>query len=285
MAAHGGMITRQDLKNYKAIRRAPVRGTYRGYDVISMPPASSGGVALVEMLNILEGYDLAKLGPGSAAGVHLIAESMKRAYADRAHYLGDPEANRDIPIARLTSKEYAADLRKTIRSDRTVPSSPSTFEWPHESAETTHISIVDADHNAVALTYTLEGSYGVKIVVPGAGFLLNNEMGDFNAGPGLTTAEGLIGTDPNLAAPGKRMLSSMSPTVVARDGKLFMVTGTPGSRTIINTVLETIIKGDTVSEVLQYVQFSGGDLISRLQTVVERSVHEGSKHRVIAELA
>ena len=241
MAAHGGLITRQDLKNYKAIRRTPVRGAYRGYDVISMPPASSGGVVLVEMLNILEGYDLAKLGSGSAAGVHVMAESMKRAYADRARYLGDPEANRDMPIARLTSKEYAADLRKTIRLDRTVPSSPTTFEWPHESAETTHISIVDADHNAVAMTYTLEGSYGVKIVVPGAGFLLNNEMGDFNAGPGLTNTEGLIGTDPNLAAPGKRMLSSMSPTVVAKDGKLVMVTGTPGSRTIINTVLETII--------------------------------------------
>jgi gamma-glutamyltranspeptidase/glutathione hydrolase len=241
MLAHGGLITRQDLKNYKAIRRTPIRGTYRGYDVISMPPASSGGVALVEMLNILEGYDLAKLGAGSAGAVHLMTESMKRAYSDRAHYLGDPEANRDMPLARLTSKEYAADLRKTIRQDRTVPSSPSTFEWPHESEETTQISIVDADHNAVAMTYTLEESYGVKIVVPGAGFLLNNEMGDFNAGAGLTNAEGLIGTDPNLAAPGKRMLSSMSPTVLARDGKVFMVSGSPGGRTIINTVLETII--------------------------------------------
>jgi len=241
MLAHGGLITRQDLKNYKAIRRTPTRGTYRGYEVVSMPPPSSGGVALVEMLNVLEGYDLAKLGAGSAGAIHLMTESMKRAYSDRAHYLGDPEANRDMPIARLTSKDYAADLRKTIRPDRTVPSSPSTFEWPHESDETTHISIVDADHNAVAMTYTLEESYGVKIVVPGAGFLLNNEMGDFNAGPGLTNAEGLIGTDPNLAAPGKRMLSSMSPTVVARDGKLFMVSGSPGGRTIINTVLETII--------------------------------------------
>ena len=241
MLAHGGLITREDLKNYKPVRRTPVKGTYRGYDVISMPPASSGGVALIEMLNLLEGYDLAKLRAGSAAGVHLMAESMKRAYADRAHYLGDADFNRDMPLATLVSKDYAAELRKTIRADRTVQSSPTTFEWPHESEETTHISVVDADHNAVAMTYTLEQGYGVKIVVPGAGFLLNNEMGDFNAGPGLTTAEGLIGTDPNLAAAGKRMLSSMTPTVLAKDGKLFMVTGSRGGRTIINTVLETII--------------------------------------------
>src|SRR5581483_8811094 len=144
-------------------------------------------------------------------------------------------------LAKLTAKDYAAELRKTIDPEHTVKSSPTTFEWPHESEETTHISIVDADHNAVAMTYTLEQGYGVKIVVPGAGFLLNNEMGDFNAGPGLTTDEGLIGTEPNLAAPGKRMLSSMAPTILAKDGKLFMVTGSPGGRTIINTVLETIV--------------------------------------------
>jgi gamma-glutamyltranspeptidase / glutathione hydrolase len=241
MLAHGGLITREDLRNYKAVRRTAMKGTYRGYDVISMPPASSGGVALVEMLNVLEGYDLGKLGFGSAAAAHLMIESMKRAYADRAHYLGDADFNRDMPLAKLTSKDYAAELRKTINPDRTVQSSPATFEWPHESEETTHISIVDADRNAVAMTYTLEQSYGAKIVVPGAGFLLNNEMGDFNAGPGLTTAEGLIGTNPNLAAPGKRMLSSMTPTILARDGKLFMVSGSLGGRTIINTVLETIV--------------------------------------------
>ncbi len=241
MLAHGGLITREDLKNYKAMRRTPIKGAYRGYEVVSMPPASSGGVALVEMLNVLEGYDLAKLGAGSSAAIHLTVEAMKRAYSDRAHYMGDPEFNHDLPVARLVSKDYAAELRKTISADHTVKSSPTSFEWPHESSETTHISIVDADHNAVAMTYTLEQGYGVKIVVPSAGFLLNNEMGDFNAAPGMTTAEGLIGTDPNLAAPGKRMLSSMTPTVLARDGKLFMVTGTPGGRTIINTVLETIL--------------------------------------------
>jgi gamma-glutamyltranspeptidase/glutathione hydrolase len=170
-----------------------------------------------------------------------MAEAMKRAYADRAHYLGDPDFNKDMPIARLISKEYAADLRKTIDQKKAAKASPTSFEWPHESDETTHISVVDGDRNAVSMTYTLEQSYGVKIVVPGAGFLLNNEMGDFNAGPELTTDEGLIGTKPNLAEPRKRMLSSMTPTILAKDGRLFMVSGSPGGRTIINTVLETIV--------------------------------------------
>jgi gamma-glutamyltranspeptidase/glutathione hydrolase len=241
MAANGGLITREDMKNYKAVRRAPVKGTYRGYDVISMPPPSSGGVALIEMLNVLEGYDVKSMGFSSAAQIHAMAESMKRAYADRAHFLGDPDFNKDMPLARLMSKEYATDLRKTINPEKASKASPSTFEWPKESDETTHISVVDSNRNAVSMTYTLEQGYGVKIVVPGAGFLLNNEMGDFNAGPELTTEQGLIGTKPNLAEPGKRMLSSMTPTILARDGKLFMVTGSPGGRTIINTVLETIV--------------------------------------------
>ena len=241
MSANGGIITREDLKKYKAVRRAPVRGTYRGYEVISMPPISSGGTALIQMLNILEGYDLAKSGFRSANTIHLIAESMRRAYADRARYLGDPAFNPDMPIERLTSKEYAAQLRKTIDPNRAAKSSPTSFEWTTESQETTHFSVVDADRNAVSLTYTLEYGYGSRIVVPGAGFLLNNEMGDFNAGPDLTNADGLIGTKPNLAEPGKRMLSSMTPTILARDGKLFMVTGSPGGRTIINTVLLTIL--------------------------------------------
>jgi gamma-glutamyltranspeptidase/glutathione hydrolase len=241
MLAHGGLITREDMKNYAAKKRVPIKGTYRGYEVISMPPISSGGVAIIEMLNILEGYDIAKMGSGSAEAIHLMAEAMKRAYADRAHYLGDPDFNHDMPLAKLTSKEYATDLRKTISTTRASKSSPTTFEWPHESDETTHISIVDGDRNAVSMTYTLEQGYGVKIVVPGAGFLLNNEMGDFNAGPELTTAEGLIGTKANLAEPGKRMLSSMTPTILSKDGQLVMVTGSPGGRTIINTALETIV--------------------------------------------
>jgi gamma-glutamyltranspeptidase/glutathione hydrolase len=241
MLANGGLITRDDLKHYAAQRRAPITGRYRGYDVISMPPISSGGVALVEMLNVLEGYDMATMGSGSASAIHLVAESMKRAFADRAHYMGDPDFVHDMPLARLTSKDYAAELRKTISTERAAKASPTTFDWPHESDETTHVSVVDANRNAVSMTYTLEQGYGVKIVVPGAGFLLNNEMGDFNAAPGLTTAEGLVGTDPNLAAPGKRMLSSMTPAILAKDGKLVMVTGSPGGRTIINTVLETIL--------------------------------------------
>jgi gamma-glutamyltranspeptidase/glutathione hydrolase len=206
-----------------------------------MPPVSSGGVALVEMLNILEGYNLKETGHGSAQTIHLVAEAMRRAYADRAQHLGDPDFNPAMPVERLISKQYAAGLRATIDANRASKSSPSSFSWPSESDETTHLSVVDAARNAVALTYTLEYGYGSKIVVPGAGFLLNNEMGDFNAAPGLTTAEGLIGTPANLAAPGKRMLSSMTPTIVARDGKVAMVTGTPGSRTIINTVLLTIL--------------------------------------------
>ena len=241
MAAHGGLITRQDLAAYRAVRRTPITGTYRGYDIISMPPISSGGTAVIQMLNILEGYDLAASGFGSAATTHLIIEVMRRAYADRARYLGDPAFNASMPIERLTSKDYAEDLRQTIDPERASVSSPDSFVWPTEGDETTHLSVVDGTRNAVSLTYTLEQGYGSKITVPGAGFLLNNEMGDFNAAPGMTTATGLIGTGPNLAEPGKRMLSSMTPTIVARAGRLVMTTGSPGGRTIINTVLMTIL--------------------------------------------
>ena len=241
MVAHGGIITREDLKSYRAIRRAPVRGTYRGCEIISMPPSSSGGAALVEMLNILESFDLRRHGSRSVTNIHVIAEAMRRAFADRAQFLGDPDFNREMPIARLISKDYANTLRQTISLSRASTSSPTNYNWPTEGTETTHLSVVDAERNAVALTYTLEESYGSGIVVPGAGFLLNNEMGDFNAAPGLTITNGLIGTAPNLAAPGKRMLSSMTPTIVLRDGKLLMVTGTPGGRTIINTALLTIL--------------------------------------------
>ena len=237
--AHG--VTEEDMKAYRAKKRTPIRGTYRGYEIISMPPPSSGGVVLVEMLNILEGYDLAADGFGSARTLHRMAETMRRAYSDRAHYLGDPDFNPDMPIERLTSKEYADRMRQTIQLDRASKSTPDSFEWPTESPETTHYSVVDADRNGVAVTYTLEFGYGSGIVVPGAGFLLNNEMGDFNGAPDLTDESGLIGTRPNLVEPHKRMLSSMSPTIVAKDGELFMVTGTPGGRTIINTVLQTIL--------------------------------------------
>ena len=241
MKANNGLITMADLKAYQAKRRGVVKGTYRGYEIFGMPPPSSGGMAVVQMLNVLEGYDLKSLGYGSAQSVHYMVESMRRAFADRARYLGDPDFNSDIPLPMLISKDYAASLRKTINPNKASKSSTSSFTWPTESPETTHLSIVDAKRNAVSMTYTLESGYGSRIVVPGAGFLLNNEMGDFNAGPDLTDERGLIGTPANLARPGKRMLSSMAPTIIAKDGQLFMVTGTPGGRTIINTVLTTIL--------------------------------------------
>jgi len=269
MAAGGGLITREDLAAYEAKRRVPVAGRYRGYDLLSMPPPSSGGTTLIQMLNLLEGFDLAASGHGSAATVHLITESMRRAYADRARHLGDPDFNPSLPIARLVSKEYASQLRRTIGLERASVSSPTRFEWPPESDETTHLSVVDAARNAVALTYTLEAGYGSKIVVPGAGFLLNNEMGDFNAGPGLTTDQGLIGTEPNLAAPRKRMLSSMTPTILSKDGTLFMVTGSPGGRTIINTVLHTILNvvdfGMNAQEAIDAPRFHHEWLPDRIQ--------------------
>jgi gamma-glutamyltranspeptidase/glutathione hydrolase len=241
MKANGGLITRDDLKKYQARERVPVKGTYRGLEVIGMPPPSSGGIAVIHMLNLLEGFDLKANGYGAAQNVHLIAESMRRAFADRAQHLGDPDFNTTIPVAQLLSKDYASQVRKTINPNKASVSSPTSFSWPTESAETTHLSVVDEKRNAVSMTYTLEYGYGSRIVVPGAGFLLNNEMGDFNSAPEMTDERGNIGTRPNLAAPGKRMLSSMSPTIVARDGKLFMVTGSPGGRTIINTVLLTIL--------------------------------------------
>jgi gamma-glutamyltranspeptidase/glutathione hydrolase len=241
MKANDGLITRDDLKRYQAKKREVIRGTYRGYDIVGMPPPSSGGIAVVQALNVLEAYDLKAAGYGSAQNLHLIAEAMRRAFADRAQYLGDPDFVTNMPVPRLVSKEYAGALRKTINPKQASKSSPTTFTWPTESQETTHFSVVDAKRNAVALTYTLEYGYGSRIVVPGAGFLLNNEMGDFNAGPGLTNETGLIGTPPNLAQVSKRMLSSMSPTIVSKDGQLFMVTGSPGGRTIINTVLLTLL--------------------------------------------
>ena len=240
MQRGGGLITEQDLAQYQAKERAPMRGTYRGYEIISMPPPSSGGVALIEMLNILEGYDLHAAGHNSPAYIHLLAESMRRAFLDRARFLGDPDFT-PVPLERLTSKAYAAELRKTILPDRASPSAPTQIALAHESPQTTHFSVVDGDGMAVSVTYTLEQGYGVGDVVPGAGFFLNNEMGDFNGKPGLTDSTGLIGTEPNLARPGKRMLSSMTPSIVAKDGKLFAVVGSPGGRTIINTVLQVIL--------------------------------------------
>ena len=240
MRRGGGLITEADLALYMARERQPVRGDYRGWEVISMPPPSSGGVALIEMLNILEGYDLAGMGHNSSRYLHHLAEAMRRAYRDRALFLADADVV-DVPVQRLTSAAHALELRGTIRPDRASVSSPEDVGERAESRQTTHVSVVDEDGAAVALTYTLEGTFGSAITVPGAGFLLNNEIGDFNARPGLTDETGLIGTEPNLARPGQRMLSSMTPTIVARSGELVAVLGTPGGRTIINTVFQLVL--------------------------------------------
>jgi len=233
MERGGGMITEEDLARYQAVERTPILGTYRGYDIIGMPP-------LVEMLNILEGYELAAMGHNSPEYLHHLTEAMRRAFRDRAMHMADSDFA-DPPLDELTSKAYAASLRAGIDPTRASVSSPADLSLPEESLETTHYSVVDANGIAVAVTYTLESGYGSKIVVPGGGFLLNNEMGDFNAQPGITTATGLIGTEPNLARPEQRMLSSMTPTILARDGELVAVTGSPGGRTIINTVFQVVL--------------------------------------------
>jgi gamma-glutamyltranspeptidase/glutathione hydrolase len=242
MQEHGGLITMEDLGKYEAQVRKPVTGTYRGYHIISMPPPSSGGTILIEMLNILEGYSLGEMERYSPETLHLIAEAMKFAYFDRAIYMGDSDFV-DVPVELLTSKKHAADIRARIDREKAVPSAGlgQDILTIEEAKETTHYSIIDRDGLAVATTYTLNGGFGAGIVAEGTGILLNNEMADFNMKPGHTDDKGLIGTPPNLIAPRKRMLSSMSPTVICQGGDVFMITGSPGGRTIINTVLNVII--------------------------------------------
>lgn len=240
--ASGGRITMEDMANYEAIMREPVSGTYRGYDIVSMPPPSSGGIHIIQILNTLEEYPIGWLGSNSAETIHLMAEAMKRAYADRSEYLGDPEFY-DVPQAELTSKAYAADIRKGISRSRATPSAdikPADLT-PYESDQTTHFSIVDKDGNAVSNTYTINFSYGSGMVADGTGVLMNNEMDDFAAKPGVMNAYGLLGGDANAVEPGKRPLSSMSPTMVMKDGKVYMVTGSPGGSRIITTTLQLIM--------------------------------------------
>jgi gamma-glutamyltranspeptidase/glutathione hydrolase len=234
----GGIMTTADLKNYRAIERPVVRGTYRGYDIVSMPPPSSGGVALIEMLNILEGYDLGKL-PREQA-LHDEIEAMKRAYADRAVYMGDPDSVK-MPIAGLISKQYAAALRAGI-TDRATPGSAVHAGRPaiNEGQNTTHFSVIDKDGNAVSNTYTLNFSYGLGLIADGTGVLLNNELDDFTAKAGASNAYGLVGFAANLPGPNKRPLSSMTPTIVLKDGKPFLITGSPGGSRIITAVLQII---------------------------------------------
>jgi gamma-glutamyltranspeptidase/glutathione hydrolase len=237
----GGIMTVDDLKSYKPVIRVPVRGTYRGYDIVSMPPPSSGGVGLVESLNILEGFPLAEMKQGSAASLHVLIEAMKRAYADRAHYLGDP-AFVSAPVATLTTKDYAAKQRGSIDLDHATPWTDALSAMPpREGSNTTHFSVVDSFGNAVSNTYTLNFSYGVGLVADGTGVLLNNELDDFTAAPGASNAYGLVGFEANLPGPGKRPLSSMSPTIVLKDGKPVLVTGSPGGSRIISTVLQVIV--------------------------------------------
>jgi gamma-glutamyltranspeptidase / glutathione hydrolase len=237
----GGIITLDDLKSYQAIIRTPMRGTYRGYDIVAMPEPSSGGVVLLETLNILEGFPMAEMKQGSAPSLHLLIEAMKRAYADRARYLGDP-AFVKAPVATLISKDYATKLRASINPDRATPWNDVTSASPlHEGDNTTHFSVVDDQGNAVSNTYTLNFSYGVGLVADGTGVLLNNELDDFTAAPGASNAYGLVGFAPNLPGPRKRPLSSMSPTIVLKDGKPVLVTGSPGGSRIISTVLQVIV--------------------------------------------
>jgi gamma-glutamyltranspeptidase/glutathione hydrolase len=238
----GGLMTPADLEAYKPVLRQPVRGRYRGYDIVSMPPPSSGGVHLVEMLNILEGYDLRKAGAGSPDGVHLLAETMRRAYADRALFMGDPDSVA-IPVAGLTSKAYAAKLRAGIDPAKARPSTDIRLgePAPAEGQNTTHFSVIDRDGMAVSNTYTLNLSYGLGLVAEGTGVLLNNELDDFAAKPMAPNAYGLVGFEANAPGPGKRPLSSMTPTVVLKDGKPVLITGSPGGSRIITAVLNTIV--------------------------------------------
>ena len=241
MKRGGGLISHDDLKNYHAVLREPLRGTYRGYEIISMPPVSSGGTALLQLLNILEGYDLRSYGHNSAATVHRYIEAMRRVYADRAEHLGDPDFY-NVPVQWLTSKEYAGERRASID---TVMASTSK-EISHgaapgkESEQTTHYSVVDQWGNCVSVTTTINGGFGNYVAVDGAGFLLNNEMDDFSAKPGVPNMFGALGNVANEIQPNKRMLSSMTPTIVLNVGKPFMVIGTPGGTTIITTVMQVI---------------------------------------------
>ncbi len=241
MKANGGIISMEDLKRYTAVERKPIEGSFNDYAIYSMPPPSSGGVALIEMMNFMELADLDKIEFNSTAYVHLLVEVMRRAFADRAEHLGDPDFNLDMPLYKLTSKSFAKNLFNTIDTTKASISDSTKFGQLYDGKSTTHFSVADTFGNAVSLTYTLEHSYGSGMGAAKLGFIFNNEMGDFNPKPGYTDASGLVGTNPNLIQPEKRMLSSMTPTIVAKDGKPYLLIGSPGGRTIINTVFQTVL--------------------------------------------
>lgn len=256
MQKGGGLITADDLAHYEVKEREPVRGTYRGYEVISAPPPSSGGTVLIESLNILEGYDLAKMGDRSAQSMHFTTEAFRRAFFDRAEFMGDPDFAK-IPVAQLIDKRYAAAWEDTIDPAHATPSKelkrPAVFNEleqyaamhrlmaPPESNHTTHYSVMDADGNAVAVTTTINDWFGSRVTADGLGFLMNDEMDDFSAKPGVPNSDGLLQSDVNAVGPGKRPLSSMTPTIVVRDGKTVMVLGSPGSSKIITTVANVLM--------------------------------------------
>ncbi len=240
-AANGGILTAQDFAGYTATEGPPLTCSYRGYVLVSSPPPSSGGTTICEILNILEGYDMAALGFRSAQSVHYMVEAMRHAYLDRNTFLGDPAFVKN-PLDRLLSKDYAAQLRAKIPADRPTPSAEVVpGSEPHEKAETTHYSVLDAEGNAVSVTYTINGAFGATVIAPGTGFFLNDEMDDFTIKPGVPNLFGLVQGKANAIAPGKRPLSSMSPTLVTKDGKVFLVVGSPGGSRIITITLETVM--------------------------------------------
>jgi gamma-glutamyltranspeptidase/glutathione hydrolase len=241
MERNGGLITAEDLKNYIVAERLPVEGTYKGYKIVSMPPSSSGGIHLIQMLNMLEDYPIKSLGFGSADSIHILAEVMKRAYADRSKYLGDSDFY-DVPSG-LVSKEYAKELNKDISIEKRTPSSQvyAGNPLPYESPDTTHFSVMDSFGNAVANTYTLNFSYGSGIMIPGTGMLINNEMDDFSSKPGTPNGYGLLGSEANAIEGNKRPLSSMTPTIIFKEEKPYLVFGTPGGSRIITTVLQVAL--------------------------------------------
>ncbi len=240
--ANGGIITLKDLADYEAKIRTPLHGTYRGYEIVGMPPSSSGGTTVIQMLNVLESYDLGAMNRHDASTIHLLTETMRAGFYARAKYLGDTDFVK-VDLSRLISKGFAETLRANVSTQRATSSLSlgKDIVTRGEGSNTTHFSVVDAEGNAVSNTYTLEDLYGSRVIPKGTGFLLNNEMHDFNLNPGVTDARGLIGTNPNLIQAGKRMLSSMAPTIVLKDKKPFLVTGSPGGRSIINTVLQVIV--------------------------------------------
>jgi gamma-glutamyltranspeptidase/glutathione hydrolase len=260
MAKHGGLVTLTDLKNYAAVERTPLSGKYRNYDIITAPPPSSGGIGLLQMFGMLEGSGYEKPGAGSAESIHYVAEAMRRFFADRSRYMGDPDFFK-VPVAGLLDPAYIRTRRDSIDRDRATPSARVFPGKPagSEGTETTHYNVIDADGNAVAVTYTLNDGFGNGITVPGAGFLLNDEMDDFSAKPGSANMFGLVQGEANAIQPGKRPLSAMTPTILMRDGKLFMVVGAPGGPRIITAVLQVILNaidfGMNIQDAVDFPRF------------------------------